>query len=94
MLLLSDFNCSLNEFQCVNGECTSLAHRCDSDVNCIDGSDEEGCTCLTTELPCSSGGCVPSTNLCDGIDDCRAGGEDERFCGECVTLICFESNQF
>ncbi|XP_020603202.1 MAM and LDL-receptor class A domain-containing protein 1-like [Orbicella faveolata] len=75
-----DFSCSPNEFQCDNGQCTSSTHRCDNDINCIDGSDEKDCTCLKVELPCSSGGCVPSDKLCNGLDDC-SDGTDERFCG-------------
>ncbi|XP_078369213.1 uncharacterized protein LOC144653157 isoform X3 [Oculina patagonica] len=76
---VSYFTCGANEFQCDNGQCTSSTRRCDSDVNCIDGSDEKGCTCLTVELPCSSGDCVPSSKLCDGSDDC-SDGKDERGC--------------
>lgn len=80
-LSLTDFSCSPNEFQCDNGQCTSSTHRCDNDINCIDGSDEKDCTCLKVELPCSSGGCVPSDKLCNGLDDC-SDGTDERFCGK------------
>ena len=83
--MFSDFVCSSNEFQCVNGECIGSTFRCDSDINCIDGSDEDGCTCLTVELPCSSGECVSSGNLCNGKNDC-SDGKDERFCGKCITL--------
>lgn len=80
-MFLIDFACSPNDYQCDNGECTSSSQRCDNDVNCMDGSDEKGCTCLTVELSCSTGSCVPSNKLCNGFDDC-SDEKDEKVCGK------------
>ena len=55
--------------------------NCDSDVNCLDGSDEVDCTCLISEFQCPSGACVSSDNLCDGVKHCLT-GKDESSCGE------------
>ncbi|XP_068718037.1 uncharacterized protein [Montipora capricornis] len=75
-----DFVCKPSQFQCLNGECISWTHHCDSDVNCLDGSDEVDCTCLISEFQCPSGACVSSDNLCDGVKHCLT-GKDERSCG-------------
>ena len=43
-LLCTD--CTSNQFRCSNGECIS---RCNYMLNCIDGSDEIGCSELEDE---------------------------------------------
>jgi len=35
--------CPSNLFTCANGECVLQAWTCDGDMDCEDGSDEEGC---------------------------------------------------
>ena len=35
--------CHLDEFKCVLGGCIPEKWRCDSQADCRDGSDEEGC---------------------------------------------------
>ncbi|XP_001625791.3 MAM and LDL-receptor class A domain-containing protein 1 [Nematostella vectensis] len=76
------YKCASYEFQCASGHCISGSSRCDSDYNCMDRSDEDGCKCFTNELTCSSGRCVPSINLCDGVKDCEHGLDELR----CVRL--------
>ncbi|OWR53521.1 putative very low-density lipoprotein receptor [Danaus plexippus plexippus] len=38
--------CEEHEFQCNNRECIRQEFRCDSRVDCLDGSDEQGCTSI------------------------------------------------
>ncbi|MEQ2184758.1 hypothetical protein GOODEAATRI_011385 [Goodea atripinnis] len=38
-----DVKCDSDQFQCKNGHCIPIRWRCDSDVDCMDGSDEEKC---------------------------------------------------
>lgn len=41
-LILAD--CTESEFRCSNGQCIPAMRRCDSAVDCVDGSDESDCT--------------------------------------------------
>ena len=36
--------CANNEFRCADGQCIDLPWRCDHDVDCDDGSDEQNCS--------------------------------------------------
>ena len=36
--------CANNEFRCADGQCIDLPWRCDDDVDCDDGSDEQNCS--------------------------------------------------
>lgn len=42
--------CKAGEFTCDNGKCVNSTQHCDGDVDCQDGSDEEGCG-VTTHHP-------------------------------------------
>ena len=35
--------CDSGQFQCDNGQCITWPKHCDSEVDCLDGSDERGC---------------------------------------------------
>ncbi|MEE6467583.1 hypothetical protein FKM82_007315 [Ascaphus truei] len=66
--------CGRYEFQCGSGECRPRGWLCDSEVDCLDGSDEQHCnrTCDLDQFKCTlTGECVGYGQLCDGIPHCR-----------------------
>ncbi|XP_038290605.1 MAM and LDL-receptor class A domain-containing protein 1-like isoform X1 [Canis lupus familiaris] len=67
-------------------QCVPLSGKCNRQEDCIDGSDEMGCSlspppqrCGEMEFQCSSNECIPSLLLCDGVSDCHF-NEDESSC--------------
>ncbi|XP_012271678.1 low-density lipoprotein receptor-related protein 2 [Orussus abietinus] len=68
--------------------CIPPHQRCDMKVDCVDGTDEAGCSyrkCQRDDFRC--GGttpelCLPKEKRCDGYLDCRNGKDEEK----CVTL--------
>ena len=72
--------CEPNQFQCDNGKCILKTWMCDSDDDCLDGSDERNCG--TNEWNCSSGNqAIPKSFHCDGEVDCTD-LSDEIGCSE------------
>ncbi|GBP36075.1 Low-density lipoprotein receptor-related protein 1 [Eumeta japonica] len=73
--------CEQHEFQCVNKECIRMEFRCDSRVDCLDGSDEVHCNgtavlvrTTTTPAPTVASGagaaCEPPALRCDNGTRC------------------------
>ena len=83
-LFLPEVNCTLDEFQCSNGDCIQKRWVCDGMADCADKSDEMRCgdssvavSCNpTTELRCASGQCLDIKWRCDGERDCPDGTDE------------------
>ncbi|KAK5649545.1 hypothetical protein RI129_000574 [Pyrocoelia pectoralis] len=70
----SSRQCPYGEISCEDdSRCIKIRQRCDSEVQCKDGSDEEFCPCKTR---------VTKMRICDGYFDCP-NGEDELHCFGC-----------
>ena len=92
-------DCLLSDFTCSDGnQCIPSSRRCDAiPFDCIDGSDEIGCStddgygswsgapvqCLESEFMCKDKTmCVHASWKCDGSVDCSRDGSDEIGCSE------------
>ena len=69
-------HCDINSgryFQCVDSEqCLPIASKCDGHKDCMDGSDERGCSCTCSEqFSCLTiCQCLDVARVCDGVPDC------------------------
>ncbi|XKL63596.1 hypothetical protein PGB90_005960 [Kerria lacca] len=74
--------------------CYPLHHKCDKTIDCVDGSDEDGCvyrTCQENDFHCekisNNPTCIPIEKKCNGYYDCR-NKRDEESCAASPGVIC------
>ncbi|XP_053083242.1 low-density lipoprotein receptor-related protein 1 isoform X3 [Pangasianodon hypophthalmus] len=75
---------SVNDFQCVNGDCIDYTLTCDGTAHCKDKSDEKQSFCNNRVCKkgykrCVNGRCVRLGSWCNGRDEC-GDNSDEAFC--------------
>ncbi|CAB3404118.1 unnamed protein product [Caenorhabditis bovis] len=91
---------SSDTFKCDDGRCIPVAWRCDGDIDCRFGEDEDHCSasCAKNEHMCGKSSildsrgqlkCVPKRWVCDGEFDC----EDKSDEKDCKEITC-DKNQF
>ena len=82
------------EFKCNNNQCTLNRYRCDGINQCIDGSDEIGCSSTNKKLQCDSVNeftcisnshmlieCIDISKKCDAVRNCMDGSDEwPSFC--------------
>ncbi|XP_053396515.1 integumentary mucin C.1-like isoform X5 [Mercenaria mercenaria] len=80
--------CNINsQFECGNGSCIPLTWRCDSLEDCIDKSDESGCSsyvCGENMFLCDERRtCIKASERCDGTYQCPdLSDELPKYCGK------------
>uniref|UniRef100_A0A0S7EG31 LRP2 n=1 Tax=Poeciliopsis prolifica TaxID=188132 RepID=A0A0S7EG31_9TELE len=84
-------HCSLGQFQCNDGNCTSSHSLCNSHRDCPDGSDEDVVLCATHQCEshqwqCANKRCISESWQCDGEDDC--GDQSDEDPVHCATRTC------
>ncbi len=80
-------------FHCADGsETFPEDYQCDGEVDCNDGSDEQGCP-AGTSFQCADGSQTIAGDLkCDGFEDC-ADGSDEQGCPPGTSFQCADGSQ-
>jgi hypothetical protein len=77
-------------FKCTQGQCVSNSSRCNRTVECLDMSDEEGCSCVDMLKKMEPG------KICDCKIDCPYGADEtgalcnynETTKTRCCRLVC------
>ncbi|KAF7989294.1 hypothetical protein HCN44_007968 [Aphidius gifuensis] len=84
---------SCNQYIFNKTYCIPPHQRCDMTVDCVDGTDEAGCTyrkCQHEDFKCNGITpelCIPKDKKCDGYLDCR-NGKDEENCPASIKPAC------
>lgn len=78
--------CPPGQLSCVDSVgCVNSSARCDGQIQCPTGSDEEYCpatkSCLESDWTCRNNICIPTELRCNGLNDCLD-NSDEDNCGE------------
>ncbi|XP_050444508.1 uncharacterized protein LOC126848042 isoform X2 [Adelges cooleyi] len=89
MMMPKLVKCADSQIQCTNGTtkdgsyCISASLKCDSNKDCSDNSDEDGCleNACFGNFQCKSGECLQRNLVCNSIMDCED-GSDELACDE------------
>ncbi|KAG8130064.1 hypothetical protein E2320_016654 [Naja naja] len=76
--------CSSAQFSCGGriNRCIDMSWRCDLEVDCENGSDEDNCPpkrCTDNQFQCQNGNCIAFDFVCDEDDDC-GDSSDELDC--------------
>ncbi|TKS84303.1 Low-density lipoprotein receptor-related protein 4 [Collichthys lucidus] len=79
--------CPPGQFPCMDTVgCVDASARCNGQIQCPTGSDEENCTamegCLESDWTCRNQICIPKELRCNGLNDCLD-NSDEEDCGLC-----------
>ncbi len=71
--------CPPGFFRCANNRCIQQTLTCNRQNDCVDYSDETGCSCAEMEFKCLVGPCINDSLVCNGADDCPD-ASDELAC--------------
>ena len=82
-------SCPVNHFRCSNGKCISDVYVCNGEQNCVNGEDENDCSCSDKSFRCSNNKCIDISLFCDHVIDCEDGSDESN----CVYPPCL-SDQF
>uniref|UniRef100_A0A8C4T9C2 Low-density lipoprotein receptor-related protein 2 n=1 Tax=Erpetoichthys calabaricus TaxID=27687 RepID=A0A8C4T9C2_ERPCA len=83
--------CSIGQFQCNDGNCTSPHALCNTVQDCHDGSDEDTILCAnhqceTHQWQCNNKKCIPEAWQCDGENDCGDNSDEDS--AHCASRTC------
>ncbi|VVC28732.1 Hypothetical protein CINCED_3A011872 [Cinara cedri] len=86
-------SCTLDEFQCDNGQCIPLKYKCkkteDQRTGCVDQSHLQNCgnsTCAENEYRCHEGFCIKQSMVCNDHVDCDLTWDDEECPFKCSEI--------
>ncbi|XP_072041449.1 G-protein coupled receptor GRL101-like [Amphiura filiformis] len=78
----ANVECNNETVKCPESYCIQLQHRCNGQMECPNGEDEQGCEMYTCPGRYRCRGyqfCLNQNQVCDGVEQCPY-GDDEQFC--------------